>query len=144
MKHYSLKQINEIKQEIRTGKPVAIIADELAKQWKRPVNGVYAKVLKLSKMTRRVVGNYNGPSRKPHKPKVKPAIVDKELNFTPMPGSLMDKFDSIIDEPIQEPSKIEQQPAEIGIEVPTSNIAFTGIPSRVVIYSDHVRYYFDK
>ena len=52
MKHYTAKQVNEIKQEIRTGKPVAIIADELATQWGRPVAGVYGKVLKLSKLTR--------------------------------------------------------------------------------------------
>ena len=58
MKHYTPKQINQIKQEIRTGKPVAIIADELAKEWKRPVAGVYGKVLRLSKMTRKIVNTY--------------------------------------------------------------------------------------
>ena len=67
MKHYTPKQINQIKQEIRTGKPLAIIADELAKEWKRPVSGVYNKVLTLSKMTRKIKNVYVGPVRRPYK-----------------------------------------------------------------------------
>jgi hypothetical protein len=49
---------------------------------------------------------------------------------------------------IEEFSKIwdgpQQEPAEICIEVPTGNISFIGTPSRVVIYSDHVRYYYNN
>jgi hypothetical protein len=45
---------------------------------------------------------------------------------------------------IPEPVKYEQETAEICIEVPTGNISFIGTPSRVVIYSDHVRYYYNN
>lgn len=163
MKHYTPKQINQIKQEIRTGKPVAIIADELAKEWKRPASGVYHKVLRLSKMTRKIVHTYKGPTKRPRVRKApKPAAVQESLtmNFEPMPGSVLKKFsevekivadieanqipvvqeicEEIIDKPIQ------RQPAEIGIELPANIVSFTGTPSKVVIYSDHVRYYFDN
>ena len=96
------KQINQIKQEIRTGKPVAIIADELAKEWKRPVNGVYHKVLRLSKMTRKIVNTYEGPTKRPYvrKKAPRPAIVKEAvtMDFDPMPGSLWDNFDKRMEE----------------------------------------------
>lgn len=166
MKHYTPKQINQIKQEIRTGKPLAIIADELAKEWKRPVSGVYNKVLTLSKMTRKIKNVYVGPVRRPYKKRgVKPAIVQDMLDFTPMPGSLMENFDKtaeivadtnfrraqsivqeICEEILEKPMEIsiERQPAEIGIEVPASIVSFTDTPKKVVIYSDHIRYYFNN
>lgn len=166
MKHYSPKQINQIKQEIRTGKPVAIIADELAAEWGRPVNGVYTKVLRLSKETRKINKTYSGPTRRPRtstKRKLRPAAVEQvTMNLEPMPGSLMEKFDKRIVEIIEDieateaaqafkeiceeivEKPIERQPAEIGIEVPVGVMAFTGTPSKIVVYQDHVRYYFDN
>jgi len=164
MKHYTAKQINEIKQEIRTGKPVAIIADELATLWGRPVAGVYSKVLRLSKQTRKITHTYNGPAKRPRTRKaLRPAAVEQVImNLDPMPGSLMDNFEKRIVEIIEDieateaaqavkdiceeivSKPIERQPAEIGIEVPVGVMAFTGVPSRIVVYSDHVRYYFDN
>ena len=165
MKHYTPKQINQIKQEIRTGKPVAIIADELAKEWKRPVAGVYGKVLRLSKMTRKIVNTYEGPTKRPYvrKKAPRPAIVKEAvtMDFDPMPGSLWDNFDKRMEEivadidakqvpVVQEICEeiihpdIERQPAEIGIEVPASVVSFTDTPKKVVIYSDHIRYYFNN
>jgi hypothetical protein len=102
MKHYTPKQINQIKQEIRTGKPVAIIADELAKEWKRPVAGVYGKVLRLSKMTRKIVNTYEGPAKRPYvrKKAPRPAVIQERvtMEFQPMPGSLWDNFDKRVEE----------------------------------------------
>jgi hypothetical protein len=165
MKHYSPKQINQIKQEVRTGKPVAIIADELAAEWGRPVSGVYTKVLRLSKQTRKINKTWVGPTRKPIVKKAKaprPAAVQEVIDFEPLPGSLMHNFDKRIVEIIEDieateaaqafkeiceeivEKPIERQPAEIGIEVPVGVMAFTGVPSRIVVYSDHVRYYFDN
>ena len=165
MKHYTPKQINQIKQEIRTGKPVAIIADELAKEWKRPVAGVYGKVLRLSKMTRKIVNTYEGPTKRPYvrKKAPRPAVIQERvtMNFNPMPGSLWDNFDKRMEEivadiePKQVPvvqelceeiihPNIERQSAEIGIEVPASIVSFTDTPKKVVIYSDHIRYYFNN
>jgi hypothetical protein len=155
MKHYTPKQINQIKQEIRTGKPVAIIADDLAKEWNRPVAGVYSKVLRLSKMTRKIVNTYEGPTKRPYvrKKAPRPAIIQEAvtMDFQPMPGSLWDLdieankvpfVQEICEEILEKP--IERQPAEIGIEVPASIISFTDTPKKVVIYSDHIRYYFNN
>jgi hypothetical protein len=165
MKHYSPKQINQIKQEVRTGKPVAIIADELAAEWGRPVSGVYTKVLRLSKQTRKINKTWTGPTRKPMARKTKaprPAAVQEVIDFEPLKGSLMDNFDKRIVEIIEDieateaaqavkeiceeivEKPIERQPAEIGIEVPVGVMAFTGVPSKIVVYQDHVRYYFDN
>jgi len=165
MKHYSPKQINQIKQEVRTGKPVAIIADELAAEWGRPVSGVYTKVLRLSKQTRKINKTWTGPTRKPMARKAKaprPAAVQEVIDFEPLPGSLMHNFDKRIVEIIEDieateaaqavkeiceeivEKPIERQPAEIGIEVPVGVMAFTGVPSKIVVYQDHVRYYFDN
>lgn len=165
MKHYTPKQINQIKQEIRTGKPVAIIADELAKEWKRPVAGVYGKVLRLSKQTRKIVNTYEGPTKRPYvrKKAPRPAIVQEAvtMEFQPMPGSLWDNFDKrieeiaadieanqvpvvkeICEEILEKP--IERLPAGIGIEVPVGVMSFTGVPSRIMVFTDHVRYYFNN
>lgn len=166
MKHYSPKQINQIKQEIRTGKPVAIIADELSAEWNRPVSGVYTKVLNLSKQTRKINKTYSGPTRRPYtsaKRKLRPAAVEQVvMDLEPMPNSLMDNFDKkilkiiedveateaakafkeICEEIVEKP--IEREIAEIGIEVPVGTMTFTGTPSKIVVYQDHVRYYFDN
>ena len=163
MKHYTPKQINQIKQEIRTGKPVAIIADELAKEWKRPIAGVYGKVLRLSKQTRKIVNTYEGPTKRPYvrKKALRPAVVQEaiEMDFQPMPGSLWDNFDKRVEEIVEDVKakaivqeiceeivhpNIERQPADIGIEVPVGVMSFTGVPSKIMVYPDHVRYYFDN
>lgn len=170
MKHYTPKQINEIKQEIRTGKPVTIIADELAKEWKRPLGGVYTKVWKLSKMTRKINNTYSGPLKRPYvrKKALRPAIIKEAvtMNFEPMPGSLMENFNKRVDEIVADinynkaqaiveevckeivdhivDTPINVQPSNIGIEVPAGSVSFTGTPSKVVIYPDHVRYYFNN
>jgi hypothetical protein len=158
MKHYTAKQINEIKQEIRTGKPVVIIADELAKQWGRPVSGVYTKVLRLSKQTRKITNTYDGPTKRAYtstKRKLRPVVVQEMLDFTPMPESVLESFSvkeqEVIEEVCQDiiniPEELpvmERQPAEIGIELPAGVMSFTGTPSKVVVYSDHVRYYFNN
>ena len=165
MKHYSPKQINQIKQEVRTGKPLSIIADELAAEWGRPLSGVYTKVVRLSKQTRKINKTWTGPTRKPMARKAKaprPAAVQEVIDFEPLPGSLMHNFDKRIVEIIEDieateaaqavkeiceeivEKPMERQPAEIGIEVPVGVMAFTGVPSKIVVYQDHVRYYFDN
>lgn len=163
MKHYTAKQINEIKQEIRTGKPVAIIADDLAEQWGRPVRGLYNKVLRLSKLTRKINNTYVGPTKRPMvraKKAPKPAVI---MNFDPLEGSLFANYEKRVEEIVEDikSTKAETvvkeiceeiidlrkpvetvQPAEIGIEVPADLISLNIYPTRVVVYPDHVRYYF--
>jgi hypothetical protein len=164
MKHYTAKQINQIKQEIRTGKPVVLIAEDLAKEWGRPLRGIYSKVLNLSKQTRKITNTYTGSTKRRRTKKApRPAAVEQVImNLDPMPGSLMDNFEKRIVEIIEDieateaaqavkdiceeivSKPIEREPANIGIEVPVGTMAFTGVPSKIVVYQDHVRYYFDN
>ena len=148
MKHYTPKQVNEIKQQIRTGKPLPIIAEDLAIEWERPSSGIYSKAVALARNTRKITNTWAGPTKKT---KLRPTIVQQSIDFDLLPGSLLDVTDNKskfilkeICEEIVDKSEIKQQPAEIGIEVPPTNISFNGIPSRVVIYSDHVRYYYNN
>jgi hypothetical protein len=149
MKLYTTKEISEIKQNIRKGIPLSIIADDLSKQWDRPLAGIYAKIWKISKMTRKIKTNYNGPKRRAYKPRLKPTMASQlplewtlnekeEIVLKDICEEIIDKDFTSLDETPQ------QQPAEIGIEVPVSSISFTGTPSRVVIYPDHVRYYYNN
>lgn len=140
MRHYTLKQINQIKQEIRTGKPISLIAEDLSTEWQRSIGGVYSKVWQLAKQTRKITTKWDGPTRRSAKR-------SKAIVMDPLPGSLWNILpveqdvivgeSSIVEEPIQDS-------ADICIEVPTGNISFVGTPSRIVIYGDHVRYYYNN
>ena len=153
MKHYTPKEVNLIKREIRTGKPLPLIADDLAREWGRPRQGLYTKIVTLSRKTYKI-NKWDGPTRKVEKP-VRAGVIQKTINFTPMTDSLLEGFDDkekevianiskeIVNLPKEEPV-VQQQPAEIGIEVPVNDVAFVGTPSKVVIYKDHVRYYYSN
>lgn len=151
MKHYTPKQVNEIKQQIRTGKPLPLIADDLATEWERPSSGIYSKAVALARNTRKINNTWSGPSKR-EKKKLRPTSVQQLIDFTPMPGSLLDATDDkselilkeICEEIIDKSDEIVREPAEIGIDVPVGNISFIGTPSRVVVYPDHVRYYYNK
>lgn len=163
MKHYTPKQVNLIKQEIRTGKPPKLIAQDLAKEWGRPYQGVYTKVLLLSRKTYKINNTWKDSQEKVVIPAKapRPAVVQETIDFTPLQGGVLDTFtldekevitticNEIIETPAFEDSHetTEQLPAQIeveGIEVPASHITFVGTPSRVVIYKDHVRYYYSN
>jgi hypothetical protein len=164
MKHYTPKEVNRIKQEIRTGKPLPIIADELSEEFDRPLSGMYTKIILLAKQTRKINSTWTGANnrKRGRKPKAVQTVNQEIIEFEPLPGSLMDNFDKrvieiiedieateaaqavreICEEIVEKP--IERQPAEIGIEVPVGVMSFTGVPNRIVVYADHVRYYFDN
>ena len=164
MKHYTPKQVNEIKQQIRTGKPLPIIADDLAIEWDRPASAIYNKAKLLARSTRKINNTWVGPSKKARKKKVvgqvpRPAVI---MNFDPMEGSLFSNYEKRVEEIMEDiksknseevvkeiceeiiENTVEREPAEIGIDVPVGNISFIGTPSRVVIYPDHVRYYYNN
>lgn len=140
MRHYTLKQINQIKQEIRTGKPISLIAEDLSTEWQRSVGGVYSKVWQLAKQTRKITTKWDGPTRRSAKR-------SKAIVMDPLPGSLWDivpNGEIVEQESIPENIESVQDSADICIEVPTGNISFVGTPSRIVIYGDHVRYYYNN
>jgi hypothetical protein len=162
MKHYTPKEVNRIKQEIRTGKPLPIIADELSVEFDRPLSGLYTKIVLLARQTRKIHNTWTGPSRKSYKKRaskkdsveqvVMNLVTEPQLerNFKDRIEEIVEEIDSkqisvvqeICEEIVEKP--IERQPAEIGIEVPVGVMSFVGTPNRIVVYQDHVRYYFDN
>ncbi len=145
MKHYSTNEINEIKREIRKGKPVGIIANELSIKWGRPMNGIYNKIWKLSKQTRKIKNEYTGPKRRPYAKRAPKPTMSSNIEIWGWDAENQAIVKEICEDIVN--VGIEEQvvaPAEIGIELPADSISFTGKPSRVVVYSDHVRYYFNN
>lgn len=163
MKQYTPKQVNIIKQEIRTGKPLPLIARDLAIEWGRPLKGIYGKVVTLSRKTYKINNTWKDDSRVPAEIKspIRPADAQQTIDFTPLEGGMLDSFtideqEVITDickeiindaEVVTEENIVEQLPAQIeveGIEVPVNDVAFVGTPSKVVIYKDHIRYYYSN
>jgi hypothetical protein len=160
MKHYTPKEVNQIKQLIRTGMPLPLIANELEKQWGRPSRAIYSKVKVLAKRTKKITNEWNDSAKilVLSKSEVKPAVVQETIDFAPLEK---EKFSLDEEEVIKEVCNNiieisafedsheteEQLPAKIeveGIEVPVNDVAFVGTPSKVVIYKDHVRYYYSN
>lgn len=163
MKQYTPKQVNIIKQEIRTGKPLPLIAKDLATEWGRPLKGIYGKVVALSRKTYKINNTWKDDSRMPAEI-TSPVIsenVQQTIDFAPIEEEILDiavveeevvisqeiveqedlsEVEEIVKPPVQQPAQIEVE----GIEVPANNMAFIGTPSRVVIYRDHVRYYYSN
>lgn len=108
---YSVEEIMIMKTDIATGQPIRQIARRLSKQFDRPLPGLKQKLYALKK-TVPVIHKWNGPTLK------KTAV--KKVISTPV---------------------VEQQPAEIGVEVP-HGMTFEGTPKKIMLHSDHFRIYF--
>ena len=145
MKSYTTNEVSHIKREIRTGKPCSIIADELSTIWKRPYGGIYNKVLNISKLVNKKKNTWNGPSKRTYTRKPKPAIASDISLWDFEKGMYaMDTMKEICEEIVTKSEEVViTNPIEIGIEVPANLISFNSSPTRVVIYSDHVRYYYN-
>jgi hypothetical protein len=145
---YTPKEINYIKEEIRTGKPISIIADNLCVEFDRPIGGVYAKVWKLAKSTKKISKNYVGPSRRPHIRKIRPTMAKEIPNLWDFNNEqeivIKEICEEIINKEELDVVPVQQEPAHVGIEVPVDSITFTGKPGKVIVYPDHVRYYYNK
>lgn len=114
VKFYTKTENRIIKEAIESGEPVAHIVDRLSKVFNREIPGLTQKVYYIKKTTP-VLHEWTGPKRitKPKKEK---------LTFVP-------------------DSTIQQEPAEIGIEVP-HGMTFEGKPKKIMLHSDHFRIYF--
>lgn len=145
MKSYTTNEVSHIKREIRTGKPCSIIADELSTIWKRPYGGIYNKVLNISKLVNKKKNTWNGPSKRTYTRKPKPAMASNVnlWNWDNEKEAVAVK--EICEEIVAKSEEVveEVNPTETGIEVPANLISFNSSPTRVVIYSDHVRYYYN-
>jgi len=114
VKFYTVEEVNIMKTDIASGEPIQRIAKRLSKEFDRPVPGLEQK-LYLLKKTVPVIAKWKGVKRTRTVKKQTP------LNFTP--------------------ESVEQQPAEIGVEVP-HGMTFEGTPKKIMLHSDHFRIYF--
>ena len=110
---YTKDTIAAMQEALQTTETISSIAQRFADSLDKSYPAVLAKMNQLSKRM---------PNRKKTRfSKSKPSsIVKKELNFEPI---------------------VEQQPAEIGIEVP-HGMTFEGKPKKIMLHSDHFRIYF--
>jgi hypothetical protein len=103
---------------------VADIIDRLQVQFNRPYDGLRSKIIltkrRLIKQGRLENLRFN------EKPKVKKVITEKKSVGRPRKVELLN---------------FEQQPAEVGVEVP-HGMTFEGTPKRIMLHSDHFRIYF--
>jgi len=111
LKFYSVEEIKIMKDAIATGEPIGRIARRLSKQFNRPIPGLEQKMYILKKSIS-VIARWNGY-------KTKSSAVKKVVN-TPI---------------------VEQQSADIGVEVP-HGMTFEGTPKKIMLHSDHFRIYF--
>ena len=121
VRFYTTEEINIIKTDIATGEPIKQISKRLSKEFDRPILGLEQKMYLLKKEVP-VIAKWNGPRlRKRTRGKAKKSTTNvQKINFEPT---------------------IEQQPAEIGIEVP-HGMTFEGKPKKIMLHSDHFRIYF--
>ena len=108
---YSVEEIVIMKVDIATGEPIRQIATRLSKEFNRPIPGLEQKLYALKKSVPEI-HKWNGP-------KLKKKVIKKVVN-TPI---------------------VEQQPAELGVEVP-HGMTFEGTPKKIMLHSDHFRIYF--
>jgi hypothetical protein len=124
VRFYTVEEINIIKTDIATGEPIKQISKRLSKEFDRPILGLEQKMYLLKKEVP-VIAKWNGPrlrrrTRGKAKKSKKATTNVQKINFEPI---------------------IEQQPAEIGIEVP-HGMTFEGKPKKIMLHSDHFRIYF--
>lgn len=113
VKFYTVEEINIMKTDIATGEPICQISRRLSKEFNRPVLGLQQK-LHLLKKEVPVIAKWDGPILR-RKTRRKAKKSKKAIT--------------------------EQQPAEIGIEVP-HGMTFEGKPKKIMLHSDHFRIYF--
>jgi hypothetical protein len=116
LKFYTRKENEIIKTAIESGEPSVQIINRLSVLFDRPKVGFTQKVYQMKKKTP-VLHKWEGPKRLPGRPKA-----EVTLNFEPE-------------------TVIQQEPAEIGIEVP-HGMTFEGKPKKIMLHSDHFRIYF--
>jgi len=111
---YSEETIASMKKALQTTETIESIARRISTDINKSYTAVLAKIHKISK---------DMPERKRTRfSKVEPKLVKQKFNFQPE-------------------SVVEQQPADIGVDVP-HGMTFEGKPKRISLHSDHFRIYF--
>ena len=117
LRFYTEEELDIMKSNIATGEPITEIADRLSIELDRPVLGLKGKMYDLKKEIP-YIKNWNGPRKKIQ-------VIKKSENIK----QSLPKH------------TIEQQPADIGVDVP-HGMTFEGKPKRISLHSDHFRIYF--
>ncbi len=131
LQFYTTEEIKAIENELinNDGLFITQIAENLAKRFDRPYEGLLSKIHKTKK--RLIETNLvkvenmkfdNSIKRLPGRPKKQKEVINtlQKTNHEPI---------------------VEQQPAEIGVEVP-HGMTFEGTPKKIMLHSDHFRIYF--
>jgi len=63
MSHLTKEQVQELKAVIRTGEPIAMIADRLAPMYNKPVHSFRCTLYNLAKRTYKIA-KWNGPKKR--------------------------------------------------------------------------------
>jgi hypothetical protein len=131
LQFYTKEEIQIIEDELinNNGLFLTDMAEKLSKTFNRPYDGLLSKIHKTKKrliQTNLVevknVKTNNPIKRLPGRPKKENKVINKleKSNYEPI---------------------VEQQPAEVGVEVP-HGMTFEGKPKRIMLHSDHFRIYF--
>ena len=80
--HLTSEEVNQLKAIIRTGEPIAAIADRLAPKYNRKPSSFRITLYNLAKRTRKVA-EWNGPKRRRTKNTTAPAAPETAVMETP-------------------------------------------------------------
>lgn len=126
VKFYTTEEIKAIEHELINNSDnvfLTEIAENLGKRFNRPYDGLLSKIhqvkRKLIKNNMIEIDNFQ------YRRSINP---DKKSPSRPKKEKLL-------------PEKVNQQPAEVGVEVP-HGMTFEGTPKRIMLHSDHFRIYF--
>lgn len=126
VKFYTTEEIKAIEHELINNSDnvfLTEIAENLGKRFNRPYDGLLSKIhqvkRKLIKNNMIEIDNFQ------YRRSINP---DKKSPGRPKKEKLL-------------PEKVNQQSAEVGVEVP-HGMTFEGTPKRIMLHSDHFRIYF--
>jgi len=95
MSHLTKEQKEELKAIIRTGEPIAFIADRLAPMYNKPVHSFRCTLYNLAKRTYKIA-QWNGPKKRRTKKNNPPAqIVEKSVTM-PQLGQRIERYEDHI------------------------------------------------
>ena len=126
VKFYTTEEIKAIEHELINNSDnvfLTEIAENLGKRFNRPYDGLLSKIhqVKRKLVKNNIIEIDNFQYRRSINPdKKSPGRPKKEKSL---------------------PEKVNQQPAEIGVEVP-HGMTFEGKPKKIMLHSDHFRIYF--
>lgn len=95
MSHLTKEQVQELKAVIRTGEPIAMIADRLAPIYNKPVHSFRCTLYNLAKRTYKIA-EWNGPKARRTKKNNPPAQMVEQPVVMPQLGQRIERYEDHI------------------------------------------------